>query len=127
MSEIRSKDNRTSVFHASASCITITDAGHSFAHLPHPIHAFISIFAIIPFQISMAFLGHTFRQQPQATQSPVLTKAFFFFLIFFSTVRPPEFDRNSITWSWEGVCEFVTDCNIFQIIYICACCTYLEK
>lgn len=43
----------------------------------------------MPFQISIAFLGHTFTQQPQATQSLVSTKAFRFFF-FTSTGIPPE-------------------------------------
>ena len=57
-------------------------AGHSFAHLPQPTQTVGSIFARIPFQISIAFLGQTLTQQPQATQSSVWTKAFRLFLIF---------------------------------------------
>ena len=53
---------------------------HIFAHFLHPIHLAISTLAIIPFQMSIAFLGQTFIQQPQATQSFMLIKAFRFFL-----------------------------------------------
>ena len=125
MSEIRSKDNRTSVF----SCVRLL-------YHDHRCGTFFCAFAASDTCIHIYFCHNTFPDfngisgtyfQTAAAGNTVTGTDKGFFLIFFSTVRPPEFDRNSITWSWEGVCEFVTDCNIFQIIYICACCTYLEK
>lgn len=45
----------------------MTEAGHSFAHLPQPTHCSSLTAARIPRQIWMADSGHTFTQQPQAT------------------------------------------------------------
>lgn len=70
------------LFHACTSRISITDAGHSREHFPQPIHASRFIFATIPFQISIASRGHTFLQQPHATQLSSSTNAFRLFLIF---------------------------------------------
>lgn len=69
--------------------MAITDAGHSFAHFPHPIHVSGFTFARMPFHMEIACLGQTFTQQPQATQSWLFTNAFRFFLIFVSKIKPP--------------------------------------
>ena len=53
----------------------MTVAGHSLAHLPQPTQRLSSTRAAIPFTTAMAPRGHTFTQQPQATQSSVDTKA----------------------------------------------------
>ena len=59
----------------------MTEAGHSFAHFPQPTHRSALTAARIPCQIWMADRGHTFTQQPQATQVFLSTTALRFFLV----------------------------------------------
>ena len=66
------------LFHTFTSWISITDAGHSLAHLPQPTHLSSWICACRPWLISRAPMGQTFTQHPQATQSWRATNAFLF-------------------------------------------------
>ena len=67
----------------------MTEAGHSLAHLPQPTHLPSSTCARIPRTTAMAWRGHTFTQQPQATQalsSTAATRRFLYPLI----KKPPK-------------------------------------
>lgn len=55
----------------------MTDAGHAFWHFAHPTHLFRSTFAYKPLKTEIAFRGHVFSQQPQATHSLDTTATFF--------------------------------------------------
>ena len=55
--------------------ISMTDAGHSLAHFPHPTHRSWLTMACEPFHISSAWRGHILRQQPQATQESLWINA----------------------------------------------------
>ena len=59
----------------------------------------------------MAFIGHTFTQQPQATQVCSSTKAFLFFLAVVSNVCSSLFDlyRRIIADLRLFFCDFVTE------------------
>lgn len=81
---------------ASTSLISITLAGHSFAHFPQPTHLVISTSAMIPFIILIAPIGQTLMQQPQATQSDCSTKAFRFLFIVFIIVPFLFFQLRSV-------------------------------
>jgi hypothetical protein len=59
------------------SQISITEAGHSAAHFPHPIHLLLSTIAYIPLAMVIALFGQTLAQHPQATQSFSNTTAYF--------------------------------------------------
>ena len=62
----------------------MTLAGHSSAHFPQPTHLSEFTRAVMPRITSIALRGHTFAQQPHATQSSSVTIAFrFFFTVFF--------------------------------------------
>ncbi len=87
------------------------DAGHSFAHFPQPTHFSVWTFAMIPFQISMAFIGQILTQQPQATHISVVTIAFFFFLIVVSMLYPPKFSEVTITGLLIHFCDDITNNN----------------
>jgi hypothetical protein len=56
-------------------------AGHSLVHIPHPTQRSLSMTAWMPFGMVIAFRGQTFIQHPQATQSWILTTAFFLVMI----------------------------------------------
>ena len=53
----------------------MTLAGHSLAHLPQPTQRPMSTWAAMPRATAIAPRGHTFTQQPQATQASPSTKA----------------------------------------------------
>lgn len=64
----------------------ITEAGHIFAHFPHPMHLLASTTAYKPLKTEMAPSGHSFSQQPHATHSFDTIAIFFDALIISENV-----------------------------------------
>ena len=52
-------------------------AGHFAAHMPHPLHFFLSMIAQVPSGMEMALNLQAVRQQPQDTHKFLSTDAFF--------------------------------------------------
>ena len=86
----------------------MTDAGHSFAHLPHPTHLVSSMIALIPLKIVIAPKGHIFKQQPQATHRFSSTCAFRDILLTSLIPAPPYF-FNIIPFLNDNFCDIITD------------------
>ena len=73
--------------------MAITLAGHSRAHFPQPTHFSSLTRAVNPCTISMERNGHTFTQQPQATQCASSTIALRRFLAVSMLQIPPSAPR----------------------------------
>ena len=86
----------------------MTLAGHSRAHFPQPTHAAALTWAATPRMTAMAPRGHTFTQQPQATQADVSTTALRRFFTEFIE-RLPRFDGIIIHRIRVPFCDEITE------------------
>ena len=96
-------------FHVPASFSSMTEAGHSFTHLPQPTHLPLSTWAQRPRNTLMAASGHTLAQQPQATHRERSTHALGRGFRLFSIQSTSNDDMDIIRPARRDDCDEITE------------------